>query len=231
MCVCAFTLMQLELDWPVEDSSPQELSDDAWLEVDSIEAPKSRVPYHDLRFACMRGSGRVWACDGEYVAFRPYNHVLDKIVNPAFQERIEKFRSSGNMKHVGTFDEVEVYQLLEGNPWKATRDEKYIAGKSLWNDIRHAAKLACLREWKDYTDLLEAMATGMKAGRDPDFARRAWQDAVEQVMINIYQMGGPTPPEVRAGVENVRASRGYGKTPGIIMVSDVTASKNVVFEK
>lgn len=227
--------MQTQLDWLGEELAPARIVPEEnydWIEAESIEAKKSGVPYDSLRFACMRGSGRVWACDGEYAAFRPYNHVLDKKVNPEFQERMQKFREAGHCKHVGTFDEVEVYQLLEGNPWKATVTEKYVAGRNLWADIRHAAKLACAREWRDYTDLLEAMATGMRAGRDPEFARKAWQDAVEQIMINIYQQRGPTPAEVRAGVQNVRQARGYGPSaPGIVMVSDITNTKNVVFEK
>lgn len=213
-------------DWLGDPIVPDENS---WLEIDTIEAPKSAVPYDTLRFACMRGSGRVWACDGEYVAYRPFNHVLDKVVNPAFQERVSKFRAAGNMKHVGTFDEVEIYQLLDGNPWKATHDVAYVAGKNLWRDIEHAAKLACAREWKDYHDILEAMAVGMKAGRDPDFAKKAWEDAVNQVMINVYQRRGPTPAEIRAGVANVRAARGYSAS-SLIVVSDVTQTKNVQYE-
>lgn len=215
-------------DWLGEPVVPE--GDDDWLEIGSIEAPKSKVPYDGLRFACMRGSGRVWACDGEYVAYRPYNHVLDKAVNPAFEERIAKFRSLGNMKHVGTFDEVEVYQLLEGNPWKATIDEVYTAGQSLWKDIRHAAKLVHAREWREYVDLLEAMATGMKAGRNPEFARQAWEDAVNQIMITVYQGHGPLPVEIRAGVENVMRSRG-GARSQTLLVTDITQTGNVQKEK
>ena len=219
-----------ELDWPSEDVVPAGTDDDlAWLDADMIEAKKSGVPYDSLRFQCMRGSGRVWACDGEYVAYRPYNHTLDKHVNPAFQERVAKFREGGCMQHMGTFDEVEVYKLLDGNPWKATITEKYTAGKSLWGDIRHAAKLACARDWKDFTDLLEAMATGMKAGRDPEFARKAFNDALEQIMINIYQGRGPTPAECTAGMQNVRKSRGYSAGSAIIMPNTVD-SKNVQYE-
>ena len=69
------------------------------------------MPYDTLRFACMRGSGHISACDGRYVAYRPFNHVLDKQANPAFQERIERFTRAGHFKHVGTFDEVMVFQL------------------------------------------------------------------------------------------------------------------------
>ena len=199
-----------------------------WLEADEIAAPKSAVPYEELRFACMRGSGRVWACDGQYVAYRPFNHALDKQSNPAFQERIEKFKRAGHFKHIGTFDEVEVYQLLDGSPWKAKTDEAYIAGKNLWKDIQHAAKLACDRDWVDYRDLLEAMAQGMIAGRDPEFARQQWEDAVAQIMVAVYQRQGPLPAEIKAGVENVQRARGYGsKGPSILMVSDVTQTKNV----
>ena len=202
----------------------------SWLEIDSLEAPKSALPYDALRFACMRGSGRVWACDGRYVAYRPFNHVLDKAANPALQERIERFTREGHFTHVGTFDEVQVFKLKPESPWYATEDKAYIAGKSLWGDINHAVKLACARDWKDYTDLLEAMAAGMLAGRDAAFARQQWEDALKQVAIGIYQKGGPLAVEVAAGVENVRLSRGASRGPKLVLSSDVAAAKNVQYE-
>ena len=209
------------------DDAPVEPS---WLEIDTIEAPKTALPYDALRFACMRGTGRVWACDGRYVAYRPFNHALDKVANPVFQERIEKFNREGHFIHIGTFDEVQVFQLKPESPWYAYEDKPYTAGKSLWGDINHAVKLACARDWKDYTDLLEAMAAGMMAGREPMFARKSWEDAVNQVMIGIYQKGGPLPVEIRAGVDNVRLSRGRGGSPGILLTTDVAAAKNVQYE-
>lgn len=202
----------------------------SWLEIESIEAPKSALPYDALRFQCMRGSGRVWACDGRYVAYRPFNHALDKVANPVFQERVEKFNREGHFTHVGTFDEVMVFKLKPESPWYATEEKAYIAGKSLWGDINHAVKLALARDWKDYTDLLEAMAAGMMAGRDPAFARQQWEDAVNQVMTGVYQKGGPLPAEIRAGVENVRLSRGGRSRPGILLATDITAAKNVQYE-
>lgn len=209
------------------DDAPAEPS---WLEIDSIEAPKSALPYDALRFQCMRGSGRVWACDGRYVAYRPFNHALDKVANPVFQERVERFNREGHFTHVGTFDEVMVFKLKPESPWYATEEKAYIAGKSLWGDINHAVKLALARDWKDYTDLLEAMAAGMMAGRDPAFARQQWEDAVNQVMTGVYQKGGPLPAEIRAGVENVRLSRGGRSRPGILLATDITAAKNVQYE-
>ena len=202
----------------------------SWLEIGSIEAPKSALPYDSLRFQCMRGSGRVWACDGRYVAYRPFNHALDKQANPVFQERVERFQREGHFEHVGTFDEVQVFKLKPESPWYATEEVTYVAGKSLWGDINHAINLACKRDWKDYTDLLEAMAAGMMAGRDPMFARQQWEDAVNQVMIGIYQKGGPLAAEIRAGVENVRSARGAQRRPGILLATDIAAAKNVQYE-
>jgi hypothetical protein len=51
---------------------------------------------------------------------------------------------------------------------------------------------------------------------------------VNQIMIGIYQRGGPLPAEIRAGVQNVQIGRGYG--PKILMATDVAQSKNVVYE-
>jgi hypothetical protein len=205
------------------------VADDSWLEISEIEAPKSAMPYDGLRFACMRGSGRVWACDGEYMAFRPFNHALDKAVNPAFEERIARFRADGHFKHLGTFDEVQVYQLLEGSPWKSSVDEVYTAGQSVWKDTRHAAKLAIAREWKEYVDMLEAVAVAMKAGRDPAFAVKAWEDFINQVMINVYQSQGPLPGEIRAGIQNVMQAR-KGARSGTLLVTDITQSGDVQYE-
>lgn len=224
-------------DWIDEPALVQD--DEGWLDIPAaldvpekgIVVPKTGMPYDTLRFACMRGSGRVWACDGRYVAYRPFNHVLDKQANPAFQERIERFTRAGHFKHVGTFDEVMVFQLEPESPWYAKTDEAYTAGQSLWKDIQHAAKLACARDWSDYHDLLQAMATGMMAGRDPMFARACWEDTVAQIMIAVYQRHGPLPAEIRAGVQNVQKGRGYAGAPKVILASDVTQTKNVQLER
>jgi len=200
-------------------------ADDSWLEIDEIAAPKAALPYDALRFSCMRGSGRVWACDGRYVAYRPFNHVLDKKANPAFQERVEMFNRDGHFTHIGTFDEVQVFQLKPESPWYAKTDEAYTVGQSLWGDIKHAVKLACDRDWVDYVDLLEAMAAGMLAGRVPEFARKSWEDALNQIMIGVYQKGGPLPVEIRAGVENVRIKR--GKRNPIVLATDIAQAKLV----
>lgn len=220
-------------DWfeePTTDENWYEIEENANPEKQGVQTEKSGMPYDSLRFQCMRGSGRVWACDGRYVAYRPYNHALDKQANPALQERIERFTRAGHFKHVGTFDEVMVFQLEPESPWYAKTDEAYTAGLNYWGDIRHAAKLACNRDWGDYYDLLLAMAEGMRAGRDADFARKCWEDAVNQIMVNIYQRQGPLPAEIRAGVDNIRRARG-DRAPPVLMVTNATQGGNVQRER
>ena len=75
------------------------------------------------------------------------------------------------------------------------------------------------------------MATGMMAGRDPMFARQQWEDALNQIMIGVYQRGGPLPGEIRAGIQNVQIKRGKSGAPKILMATDVAQAKNVVFER
>ena len=207
------------------------VDDDGWLDIGSsapTDANAHKVPYEALIFACMRGSNRVWACDGNYVAYRPFNREFDKEVNPAFQERIERFRAEGNMEYVGTSDEVQIYKLLEGNVWKTKDDAVYVAGKNYWQDIRQAARYATDRKWTDYHDLLEAMATGMKAGRDPEIAKMVWENALDQIAITTYQMQGPTPAECNAAMQSVRAARGMKTRSSIIVPDLLPRSKNEV---
>src|ERR1017187_780098 len=206
---------------PAAAQAPAVAVDDSWLDIGDIAATRTAMPYDSLRFGCMRGTGRIWACDGRYVAYRPFNHVLDKKPNPEFQDRIEKFNRAGHFTHVGTFDEVMVFKLSPESPWYAKTEESYTAGQSIWKDIQHAAKLACARDWSDYHDLLQAMATGMMAGRDPQFARQQWEEAVNQIMIGVYQRSGPMPAEIRAGVQNIQKGRGYGGIK-LLIATDVT---------
>lgn len=190
------------------------MSEDAWLALtpgDGTIKHTTGMPYDALKFACMRGTDRVWACDGEYVAYRPYNHVLDKAVNPATRERHQNFIDSGHYEHVGTFDEVQIFKLLDGSPFK-TVAKNYIVGRDYWADIRQAAQIACRREWVDFHDFLEAMAKGIKHNRTAGFAELAWQDALNQIMINIYHRVGPTPAECAAGIQIVREKRGLRRS-------------------
>lgn len=198
---------------------------DAWLDLapgDGTIKNTTGMPYDALRFQCMRNAVsdagvptcRVWACDGEYVAFRPYNREFDKKANPAVQQRHSDFLAAGHYEHLGTFDEVQIFKLLDGSPFK-TVHKNYVVGRDYWADIRQAAQIACRREWVDFHDFLEAMAKGIKHGRTAGFAELAWQDALNQIMINIYHRQGPLPAECAAGIQIVRQKRGLAR--GIVL--------------
>lgn len=195
-----------QVDWletaPVQESEPET----DWL---GLEIPKTRIPYDELRFSCMRGSGRVWACDGEYVAYRPYNHTLDQAANPATVTRHSNFLAAGHYEHVGTFDEVQIFKLLDGSPFKRNT-KTFIPGQNLHNDVRQAAIAACDRDWVLYHDILDAIASGLKTYLTPGMAKQVYDDCLEQVFVNIQQRRGPTQAEVDAGFANVRIQRGYG---------------------
>jgi hypothetical protein len=177
--------------------------------VEDPNAGKTTQAFRYLVDACMRGTDRVMACDGHYLAYRPYNHEKDKAVNPAARDRFNNFREAGFYKHLGTYDEVQIYELLEGSPFRHSAD--YTVGRDRWKDIRQAAALACERKWPEYHDLLGGVATALKKGRDPTFARQMWEDTLNQIGITIKQMNGPNEREVNEGFTGVRKSRGISK--------------------
>lgn len=194
-------------DWLETGPAATESAD--WL---GLEIPKAKIPYDEIRFSVMRGSQRVWACDGEYVACRP------AAFNPATHQRHSNFLASGCYEHVGTFDDVQVFKLLDGSPFKRN-DKTFIPGQNLHQDMRQAAIAACARDWVLYHDILDAIASGLKNAFTEGFARTVFQDALAQIFVHIQQRGGPTQAEVDAGLSNVRAKRGYGNkliaVPGI----------------
>lgn len=183
--------------------------DDEWLDIRDAHEGEVTAKFRYLVDACMRGTNRVMACDGHYLAYRPYNREFDKEVNPRTRERFADFQAAGHYKHIGTYDEVQIYELLDGSPFKQKGD--YVIGQSYWKDIRQAAKAACDRNWADYHDILGAMAQALKAGRDPIFAKTMWDDTVNQVAIAIQQMKGPTEREVNEGFTGIRKARGISK--------------------
>lgn len=192
-----------------ESALSQAQRDEGWLDIQDPHAHEVTAKFRHLVNECMRGSNRVMACDGHYLAYRPFNREFDKEVNPRTAERFKDFQAAGHYRHVGTYDEVQIYELLEGSPFK--HKGNYVAGTDYWADIRQAARLACERNWADYHDFLGAMATAIKSGRDPAFAAACWNDAVQHVAIQIGHMRGPSASEVNAGFQSIRKKRGISK--------------------
>ncbi len=175
-------------------------SEGDWLESDF----SGHMPYDPVRFLCMRGSGRLWACDGEYVACRPNDF------HPATRQRHANFLASGHYEHVGTFDDVQIFKLLPGSPFR--RDNRtFMPGVNLFQDIREAAKAAVARDWALYNDILEEIAGALKSRFHADQAKTMFDDILQTIFQNIYLRGGPSQAEVDAGLANIRLKRGVGK--------------------
>jgi hypothetical protein len=168
------------LDTPAPEPAPQTpaTTDTAdWLEVapelpeylkipeldnpsDGVEVPRAGAALKDIRFEVMKGSGRVWACNGRYVACRPSGF------NPATAARHNRFLRSGHYKHVGTFDDVQLFELQPGSPfYREPGDPRAGDLRSL---IRAAAIAAVKRDWGAYVDLLSEIATRLKSSAPAD---------------------------------------------------------------
>ena len=79
-----------------------------WLRIEDPNAGKVSQPFQNLVNACMRGTDRVMACDGHYLAYRPFNRAFDKETNPRTKERFNDFvaaaMASGEKAHA--FDDL-----------------------------------------------------------------------------------------------------------------------------
>jgi hypothetical protein len=219
-------------DW-LDIGEAKTVDGEDWLALEDPNAGKTTAAFQHLVNSCMRGTDRVMACDGQYLAYRPYNRECDKETNPRTKERFNMFIEKGLYKHLGTYDEVQIYELLPGNPYRHEK-KSYVVGVRYWEDIRKVAKAALERQWADYHDLLGAMATALKAGRDPGFARTMWQDTLHQVAVAIKQMGGPAAPserEINEGFVGIRRARGIDGKGGMVMTLDSGGLQKVGFEK
>lgn len=202
-------------DWlDVEESDKTGTVD--WLSAESSDSGTETIvtgianatPWDGLRFQCMKGSSRVWACDGEYVACRPADF------HDATRTRHQKFLRSGHYQHVGTFDDVQVFKLLEGSPFR--RHAVDIREASTYECQRGAALAAVKRDWVLYVDILEEIATRIKStptgtesqAADGPLAKERWDFTLTQIEQQIYMRGGPTQAEVDAGLQSVRRRRG-----------------------
>ncbi len=204
-------------------------SEESWLEIGDPNAGKTTAAFRGLIEACMRGTDRVMACNGQYLAYRPFNREFDKETNPRTRERFQMFLEKGLYRHVGTYDEVQIYELLEGNPFRHV-EKSYVIGQNYWADIRQAAQAAYNRRWSDYHDLLNAMAIAIKSGRDPIFAKAMWDDTVAHVTVAISQMAGaPTEREINEGFMSIRRARGLSSGTPIVTLNSNSLQK-VAFE-
>ncbi len=191
-----------------------------WLEVPAdarISGGGAKLRGEQSRFGSMVkrlvGKSRTWACDGEYVAFRR------KQSNPATLERHNKFIASGNYKHVSTHEDVEIYELQEGSPFK--REPVNLRAMTLTAVRRQAVLAGVARDWHLFVDILLEMATKIKSARAYDgkmidagdststaFANNLFHENMAYVFEWVWKRGGPGGDEITREVNTVRERRG-----------------------
>jgi hypothetical protein len=216
-------------DW-LDDDKPA-VAEAADVKIEDANAHVVPAQFADLVASCMRGTDRVMCTNGQYLAYRPYNRDKDKETNPRTKERVAMFLSQGAWIHVGTWDEVQVYELLDGNAYHHKRN--YVVGRNMREDMTAVAKAAIERRWPEYHDLLSAMATAMKSGRDPAFAGQIFKDMLGSLGVMIQQIGGdsaPTEREINEGFVGVRKARGM-QSKGSILQIDTSGLQKVGFSK
>lgn len=217
---------------PVAPTAPPASDEPDWLKLEDPNAGKITRAFQHLIEACMRGTDRVMACDGCYLAYRPFNRAFDKETNPRTKERMNMFLEKGHYKHLGTYDEVQIYQLMPGNPYFQKR--QYTVGVNYRDDMDKVARAALERNWADYHDLLGGIATALKSGRDPLFAKTIWTDFLQHVAVRIKQLGGveaPSEREINEGFVGIRRARGIQGKGGMIATLDSSGLQKVEFAK
>lgn len=192
---------------------------DDWLDAPTVRVESSgKAKKERGRFQSMAkklvGRSRVWACDGEYVAFRR------KMSNPATLQRHEQFLKTGDYKHIGTYDDVEVYELQASSPFKRevvdftemVPDRNRKGSYQLkWNFSmvrRYAVLAACRRDFGLFVDALQELAGRLKGTYHEAQANMMYQDELVWIFHLINLRGGPGQVEIDHGVQSVRQRRG-----------------------
>jgi hypothetical protein len=192
------------------------MSDDSWLDLDTPVA-KAVEERADSRISSVGkltkersrgtamhksplGKKRVWSSDGEYVYFRR------KMSNPATLERHNRFIATGNYTHVQTQDDVEIYKLEEGSPFK--RCEQNLAEISE-PTLRRAARLALLHEdFGLFIDIVTEKSSRLKSRLHADHATAVFQEWMTYMFQLNEMQGGPSQASIDRGVQKVRKARG-----------------------
>ncbi|MGH8235394.1 MAG: hypothetical protein ACREXP_00040 [Steroidobacteraceae bacterium] len=165
-----------------------------YLKIPALDAPSPRIEVtradaelKDIRFQVMDGSSRVWACNGRYVACRPAGFK-----NSTIRERHERFLRTKQYRHVGTFDDVQLFELTSASPWYRTPGD--VRAGTWYEVLRAAAMAATAKDWGAYVDLLEEIATRLKStptgtdstAVDPGLAAERFADTLAHLEQLIF---------------------------------------------
>lgn len=192
-----------------------------WLEIPdgaTIESAKKLTRDQERGRTMMRGfmgTDRVWGCDGEYIYFRRKSCEGPPVRHETLN-RHEAFLARGHYKYVGTWDDVEVYELLEGSPFKRNAAVD-LYSIDLPNLRRVAIRAACAHDWPTYVDALEEVASRIKSRYHSDYAAQEYENHLAHIENMVRLRGGPGRPIRDAQVQNVMRKRGQGRGRRIIL--------------
>lgn len=174
--------------------------------------------------SAVKNKKRVWACDGQYLFFRRKSCTGvtpegTTIVNEAVKRHDERV-SAGELTHVQTQDDVEIYQVNQTSPFY--RAPQYLGTMSN-GDVRAAiVRAAVKRDWALYVDALTEFAGRVKgawlAKGTLGQAELAYQEELKYIEVLIQQRFGPSPPECAAGLQNIRMRRGESQGRRVLVV-------------
>lgn len=193
-----------------------------WLEIGDS---KSRITTPKLRGENTRGKAvhkkasgrsRSWVSDGQYVWYRP------KSANPAIRQRLADQLARGELKHVTTSDDVQIYEVQKTSPFH--RPEMDLTRVNLPTVTRRAVIAACKGDWATFLDSLEEVAFRFKNAvysdgkpADEKFERQLYQEKVSYIFNLIKLRGGPSPQLIDQEVAALRARRKQGSGAGIVL--------------
>lgn len=156
------------------------------------------------------GRSRAWVCDGEYIWYRP------KLANPATKARLAKQLESGEIKHVSTQDDVQVYQVLPKSAFH--RPAMDLTAVNMPSVVRYAVIAACKGDWVAFVDGLQEIAGRYRNAQYSDgkpgeeaFTRMLYQEKLAHVFHLIRLRGGPAPQLIDREVAALRKRRGESR--------------------
>ncbi len=191
---------------------------DDWLDIGDAARIESPVKLPSLnssigqRIGKMIAAQRPWMCDGEYIFLRR------KVANPHTLSRHANFLAQGFHKHLGTFDEVEVWELLEGSPFKS-KEPASLLEVSFAEVRRQTVLAACKRDWSRYVDGLEELAGRLKGSYDAAMAKTMFTETLDAIENSVAIRGGPNRAERDREVIALRKRRGHGRGRQILLMS------------
>lgn len=195
---------------------------DNWLDIGSsptISTP-TKLPRETQRGKAVTkrasGKSRSWVCDGEYVWFRRNK------ANPAIKQRLTDQLARGELKHVTTSDDVEIYKVLAKSPFH--RPARDFTTLDMQTVTRETVIAVCKRDFATFLDGLEEIANRVKNARytdgkpaDPNFARQLYEERLTHVFNMIRLRGGPSQAEIDREVQALRSRRKDGERSMILL--------------